>query len=169
MLKADWTPQNAKETYERDSPSPNQTAPVPQTARTHYPACKSLKAHHRRTLNNLFSLWWHQWRTLVSLCKLTFTFGSRGKGLYGNTESTWQLHSVRMSFISMWPLIYLKSLFKIFLSKIYSHSIWSLKKYICMYLYFWMSLWNLNCKATFPKHFKCLNNGCISEFLNKRI
>lgn len=49
MLKADWTPQNAKETYERDSHSPNQTAPVPQTARTHYPACKSPKTHHRRT------------------------------------------------------------------------------------------------------------------------
>lgn len=54
---------------------------------------------------------------LLSMCKLTLTFGSSGKGLYGNTESTWQLHSVWMSFISMWPLIYLKSLFKIFLSK----------------------------------------------------
>lgn len=29
---------------------------------------------------------------------------------------------------------------------------------------FIISLLNLNCKAMFPKHFKCLNNGCISVF-----
>lgn len=69
------------------------------------------------------------------MCKLTLTFGSSGKGLYGNTESTWQLHSVWMSFISMWPLIYLKSLFKIFLSKSI-HTVFGLWKYIyvCIFI-----------------------------------
>lgn len=90
------------------------------------------KPHSRRTLNTCVLYNHISGGSLVSTYKLTLTFASSGKGLYGNKESTWQLHSVKMTFISMWPLIYLNSLFKIFLSKSI-HTVFGLYKYICVF------------------------------------
>lgn len=101
MWKAGWTSQDAKEsdwdlaTWRRP--------PLANSNRIHNHACKS-PTHHTRNEPKAYFL-------LVAV-KFFGCWNSHGK-----ESMPWQLHLVRMSFISVWSVIYLKPLFNIFLSK----------------------------------------------------